>query len=610
MSRASRLTYYGIPMLFCLAVHWLDLKMWFWGDDFAWLGMRLDVHSFSDFLDALFRPHAQGTVRTISERLFFLTFSSIFGLEAPPFRIWVFLTQFANIALLMQVTRRVTGSPAAGFIAPILWSANTGLGLALGWTSAYNEIAFAFVLLLSFRLLLLHIDTGERKYWIWQWVAFLLGFGVLELIVTYPVIASGYTFCCARKYFRKTLLLFLPSIAFTAVHLTLIPKTTDPYYRMYLDSSIFTTLWRYWSYALGALREDPVGWRPTWLGVSLTIAITAALLAFIASRMRRREWSPVVLLGWFFIVILPVLPLRNHFTEYYVCVPAIGLSILAAWALVQARGYLAPVAFVLAGLYIAVSIAENHVVEHYRYGPSREIKHLITALQRLPKTEVSKKILLAGVDNRFFWSAFSDDPFRLIGLSEIYLVPGTEKNIDPHLEWGGISRFVISSNDAFVALATDRARVYELQNRQLRDLTSVYRALIQPDSVDAGNPIYESRLGSGWYPIENGFRWMSKVASVNLPGPKKAGQRLDVTGYCPAVLVAGGPLRVSFRIGQTKLGDYTLAKPGGDFHFELPLPGELAGRQTVTLEVEVSRTLQTKADPRALGLIFGTFTMK
>ena len=28
-SRGLRLAYYGLPMLFCVAVHWLGLKMWF-----------------------------------------------------------------------------------------------------------------------------------------------------------------------------------------------------------------------------------------------------------------------------------------------------------------------------------------------------------------------------------------------------------------------------------------------------------------------------------------------------------------------------------------------------------------------------------------------------
>ena len=150
-------------MLFCLSVHWLDLKMWFFAEDFAWLGLRLELNTPRDLLHILFRPEAQGTVRTLSERLFFLVFSSIFGLHSPPFRIWAFLTQFVNIFLLIRIAQRLTGSNTAGPVAAMLWTANAGLALALGWSSAYNEIAFAFFVLLAFYLFLRHIETGEKN---------------------------------------------------------------------------------------------------------------------------------------------------------------------------------------------------------------------------------------------------------------------------------------------------------------------------------------------------------------------------------------------------------------------------------------------------------------
>ena len=114
----------------------------------------------------------------MSERLYFLISPSLFGLNVVPFKVWTFLTELANIALLIKIAGRLTGSPLAGFLAAILWTANAGFALALGWSSAYNEIAFGFVILLAFRLFLRYIDTGERKYWVWQWIVFLVGFGV------------------------------------------------------------------------------------------------------------------------------------------------------------------------------------------------------------------------------------------------------------------------------------------------------------------------------------------------------------------------------------------------------------------------------------------------
>ena len=266
------LLYYGVPMLFCLAVHWIALKTWFRADDFAWLGLRFEVHSPHDLLDVLLGPRAQGTIRTISERLYFLGFSSIFGMAAWPLRLWAFLTQFANIALLIGITRRITGSALAGLIAPILWSAAAILAIPLNWSSAYNEICFAFFTLLAFYFLLRAIETGKSKYCIAQWVVFLLGFGALELNVMYPVLATGYALCCARAYLRRTLFLFIPSALFTAYHFLYIPPSTDPQYAMYFDAGILRSLWTHWSFTLAASRPDRVDWRPVWLGIALTIA--------------------------------------------------------------------------------------------------------------------------------------------------------------------------------------------------------------------------------------------------------------------------------------------------------------------------------------------------
>ncbi len=616
MSRPQRVAYYGIPMLFCLAVHWRDLRMWFHNDDFAWLGLPQLVHSPGDLMHILFSPMAEGTVRTLSERLFFLVFSSIFGLHSPPFRIWVFLTMFACIYLLMEITRRLTGSATAGFLAAILWSSNPGMAIAIGWSSAYNEIAFAFFLLLAFRLLLLYVDTGQRKYWIWQWVIFLLGFGALELNVMYPVLAAGYAWSCARPYFRKTLWLFVPSIFFAAVHIFLIPVPTDQYYRPNYGPRIFTTLWRYWAFALGALRDAKIDWRPRWLGISCALAITAAVALFAARKLRQRDWLPVFLIGWFFVMILPVLPFRNHFTEYYVTAPMIGLAILAGWGLSQVRGAALLAATAVAILYLTVATQDDRLVEHYQDDRSRLLKHLINALQSLPRVEASKKIMLAGVNNDLFWTGFHDDPFRLIGIREIYLLPGSEQAIDSHPEMGGIARFIISPEQALGVLDRHEGTVYQLEGRRLIDVTAPNLAALtqyvatHSQFVDVGDPASAGRLGPTWYPVEGAYRWMPKTATLKIGGPQQEGQVLEVSGHCPAALVAKGPLEGTFTGDGIPIAHVKIKAPDEQFDFQLPLPSVLVGRPEIEIAIEVSRTTRIAGDFRDLGLIFGTFRIK
>ena len=616
-SRSRTALYYGIPMLFCLAVHLLALRTWFYLDDFAWLGLRLELTRPHDLLHILFHPESQGTIRTLSERVFFLVFYSIFGLHAPPFHIWTFLTQFVNIFLLIRITTRLTGLTLAGFLAPILWTGNAGLAIAMGWSSAYNEIAFVFFILLAFYLFLRYIDTGQAKYWIWQWVVFILGFGALELNVVYPALAAGYALFCTRKYFAKTLWLFIPSVAYTIVHFTVVPPPADPYYQMHFGFSPLKTLWAYWLSMVGAVRTSKVDWRPLWLGYAVVATVTAALAIFVWKKLRQRELLPIFLLGWFLAIILPVLPLENHFTEYYVTGPSIGIAMLAAWAIADSRGIARVAAMGLAAIYLVVSIADTHVAERYYYDQARRVKYLVTGVEALAKQQSGRKILLAGIDNNLFWNAIFSDPFRLFGFREIYLVPGSERELASHPEWGGIARFTINPGEAVMALKSDQAMVVQLEGRHLRDVSNAYLAELEKqldgrafDFVDVTNPKYADRIGDGWYPPEAGYRWMGKTAIVKLDRPKKAGQVLKIHGFCPEAVLAQGPLEATFRAGGVDLGSTTLKGKGQNFDVQFPLPESLIGSSIMDVEIEVNRTIQPGSETRKLGLVFGTFSLE
>jgi hypothetical protein len=223
---------------------------------------------------------------------------------------------------------------------------------------------------------------------------------------------------------------------------------------------------------------------------------------------------------------------------------------------------------------------------------------------------------LAGIDNDLFWSGLYGDPFRLIGLSQIYIVPGSEKNIDPHPEWGGISRFVMSPQEAVLDVKSHQAIVLQPEGRHLRNVTSIYLPKLEQalngksfDRVDVANPNDAGRLGPTWYPSESGFRWMPKTASVKIARPAQSGQVLKIKGYCPAAVVATGPLEVFFRADGILIGSAALKQPD-QFQWQFALPSQLIGQSTMEIEIEVSRTTQVPGDPRIFGLTFGTFTVE
>ena len=208
MKLLARVLWWTCPPLFCLALYWYGIKAWFQADDFAWLGIHYAIYDVPTFFRAMFAPMAQGTIRPFSERLFFLIFERIYGVDALPFRIFVFLTQFLNLALLAAITVRITGSRMAGFLAAVFWTANSALAVSLTWSSSYNQVQCASFMLGAFYCLLRYIETGRARWNIAQWVLFVLGFGALEINIVYPAIAAAYTLFCARRAFLKTLPLF------------------------------------------------------------------------------------------------------------------------------------------------------------------------------------------------------------------------------------------------------------------------------------------------------------------------------------------------------------------------------------------------------------------
>ena len=112
--------------------------------------------------DALFAPMAQGTVRTISERLFFLVGRRLFDLNAVPFHAVVMATHAVSLWLAVWLFMRLTGSRWVAVAAACVWTVHVCLYWPLTWVSAYNQVLCAAVLLGSTALYLRYTETGGR----------------------------------------------------------------------------------------------------------------------------------------------------------------------------------------------------------------------------------------------------------------------------------------------------------------------------------------------------------------------------------------------------------------------------------------------------------------
>jgi hypothetical protein len=216
------------------------------------------------------------------------------------------------------------------------------------------------------------------------------------------------------------------------------------------------------------------------------------------------------------------------------------------------------------------------------------------------------------VDNDQFEAAIYPGALRLAGISQVYVV-SADKQEHPQLR--SSSGFYIDPARERDLLAQNKAVVYDVSHG-VRDVTAGDRGTPPtpsdglPSRVDPGDDAYASQLGSTWYPNEGGYRWMPKRASVVLRGPGGSGEKLYIQGRCPAVVLLSGPLFVEVRIDGERLPRMSVTHPDRDFAFEFALPAKTIGKDAITVEVELSRTIRVPPDTRDLGLIITSFEIR
>ncbi len=592
----TRLKHWAVllfPVLVSLFLYRRSFRIWFIADDFAWLGLRLSIFSVGDLMTALFAPMAQGTVRTLSERLFFLGFESVYGLESLPMRVWMFLTLAAAEVLLALVVRRLTGSLGVGVLAALLWALNFGVTVAMSWLSSYNQILLSALSLGAFYCFLRYADGGGRRWLAGTWGCYLLGFGALESIVVLPGILLAWAVLFDRRMVRATLPMFAPAIAFVAWHFLVMPKATDdPAYRMHFDSSIVASVGIYWEWALAAVRIRNFGPDWAWLEWPSRWVLTPALLGFTGWRAAKRDFVPLFGLLLSLALIAPMLPLRDHRTDYYLASASLGIAIVLASTPLQLRWAALPLLLLYA---VPSFIVQGATFEWYltRTGP---VRVLLRGLQHVVMTHPDKLILLDGLERDMQWTVLADDALRLVNASGVRLAPGTVAPGNPMAASPGTAR---------AAFERDGVIVYRLEGAKLRDVTREWeqgKALSLAGGLASdlrtGEPGDAGQFGEGWFPIESGNRWMGKRAMVRLGGPFTPGAKLRVSGFAPTAL-GGADLALS--IDGEKVAGFAL-QPGG-LNLAVALPAKFLDRTELAVELGVSKTVRTGQDGRELSLV-------
>lgn len=533
-----------LPVLVFTAVYWAGLGAWFQQDDFAHLQLAAAT-PLSDLPAMMAKPIAQGTFRPLSERLFYWGIWHGFGLDALPARIFCFLLQAANCILLGWLLWRRTQSLWGAALGATAWAVQPALALPMTWVAATNQVMWAFCVLAT----LVFFEQNRLKR---AWLFYLLGFGVLESNIVVPALLTLW----AWPRWRAALPFWIPAILFAAAHALLIPKAAGGTYGIYLDWRIFETLLTYWRWAC-------------------RVEVLAVLMLVAAVAVGRLG------LAWFILALGPMLLLREHRTDYYLTVPAIGLALIfaAAW-----RKQPWCTALLLTG-YIAVTVPAARSAARAQVNKSREMKALVLGVGQAQKLHSGKTILLDGIGDALFWSGVYDNPFALVAAPNTRLTPESAAKLTAYSN-------LFRQEDYAGTFSKETSEVYRYEDRRLFRTTDSY-AGAAPRRIELGLTVFSRFLGPEWHTPEVGFRWMPAHATATMEGP---GAQLHITGSC---LQGQTNFRLSATWDAQSLGTQAIPACPKDFtlEFKLPTPRQPKGAITLT----ATPTVRVGADQRDLG---------
>ena len=606
--------YWLLPSLFCAWIHRDGLYAWYQADDFAWLGLTTEYYNAKTFWNAVFRPATQGNFRPLSERLFFFAMWQWFGWNAAPARIIVLLTQCANLVLLSALVRRISGSALAGFVAPLLWSANAALVTSLIWTSAYDEILCAFFLLSALLLFIRFAETGQKRFYWAQLAVFVIGFGALEINLVYPALAAAWCWFYRRDRLLWTAPLMALSAAFYKLHTSLAPTPASGPYHPIFDLSIFTTFAEYWKLVF----IPPYGFitPQSLLAWAFVASATLGLLVFLftdllSTKPPKRRNAAAFFACWFLIVLAPLLPFRDHITHYYLTIPLAGFAALAALAFARSKFIAVP----LIAIYFAIQLPALQVGERWLLDRSISAKRLMLGIRQIHQWEPTKAILLTDVSPDLYGVSIADNPFRLIKGVRVYLAPETLKqlaDLAPNL--APPANMVLAAAPTRRALLDGQLVVYSAASATLLEVTQAYTAGVltapspdEPRRIHPGSAPLAYLLGPEWYPIEGAYRWMPARATLRIGGPLKTSQKLYISGFAAPESRRMQPLTLTVS-AEGRPGTTAQIGPNEEsFTRQFPLPPTAIGKPSIQIVLDVNHTF---GRDRQLGLVIETVEIR
>jgi hypothetical protein len=243
------------------------------------------------------------------------------------------------------------------------------------------------------------------------------------------------------------------------------------------------------------------------------------------------------------------------------------------------------------------------------------IQHMVLSVARAHQLHPNQAILLDGVDEQLFRAGMYHHPFLIFDATAVYLTPGSAARIGP-LDVP-VEDFELSGGPTVRGLDHGQVVVYQIGGRRLKAITSSYIDTIAPKlntdpprRIEVSNPLLGYLFGPGWYPAEEGFRWMTQRATLRMGGPRTRSDRLYLNGFYPPALLNAAPMPIRVLADRMTIGEILMKAEDGEFHTNLSLPDQLVGKNQLEVVIEAGRTFRVGNDSRELSLAFRSLEIR
>ena len=398
-----------LVLLTSLFLYHSSLNFYFFQDDFFEISLS-KIDNFGDLFNLFEFRSGIIDYRPISQRIYFLIFTNIFGLDPVPLRTFNYAIFLGCFLLIYKVITKISTNPKIGLLASSLWVLSSIHFMSLTWISAGYNVIGTFFWLLTSAFFLSYVKNhrltySERKnsgihgpdeanlergrensglqargiYYILSIGFFLLTIGSFEFSVTWPAIFGFYYLFVLKNSLTRTLKAFFPFIAITVIYLVLrllfikIPSQVE-YQTTFNIESVKALFWYFlWSLNIPEeFKKQIIGnilvFNPkfffefwpliikTFLGLLLTLLITVAVPVIRSFRKQITVKPQMIVFGifWFIAAISPVLVLPNHTFSMYLTLSSIGLYFVLSHLLVNYG--LTRLVFPLILIWIATSL--------------------------------------------------------------------------------------------------------------------------------------------------------------------------------------------------------------------------------------------------------------